>query len=170
MCSCPPKQHLRGLSDVLIIRPKTCGLTRRSHVLLAFNRSHSKLALIASNTAHAIDRPQLLRARLPPTPPRGTRRERVHLARFSILPVCMQTPDDVCCSSRSHPKRRSIATPALIPNAPARCWNLVDEYDSASDAASAPSASASRLASGMLSSTIDLGSGCAPPRPASSAL
>ena len=39
---------------------------------------------------------------------------------------------------RSHPKRRSIATPALKPNAPARCWNLAGEYASASATASAP--------------------------------
>ena len=57
-----------------------------------------------------------------------------------------------------HPKRRSIATPALNPNTPAR-RRLVDEYDPASATASAPSASASRLSSGMLSSTIDPGSG-----------
>ena len=65
---------------------------------------------------------------------------------------------------RSHHKRRSIATPALSPNAPARC-RLVDEYASSSATASAPSASASRLSSGVLSSTIDPGSGCAPPHP-----
>ena len=68
---------------------------------------------------------------------------------------------------RSHPKRRSISTPALNPNAPARC-RLADEYVSASATASAPSASHSRLSSDMLS-TIDPGSGCARPRPASSA-
>ena len=56
---------------------------------------------------------------------------------------------------RSHPKRRSIATPALDPNAPARCW-LAGECASASATAPAPSASASHLSSGMLSSTTIL--------------
>ena len=65
---------------------------------------------------------------------------------------------------RSHPKRRSVATPALNPNAPARCW-LAGECASSSATPSAPRASPSRLSSGMLSSTIDAGSGCAPPRP-----
>ena len=63
---------------------------------------------------------------------------------------------------RSHPNRRSIATPALSPNAPARC-RLVDEYNSVSATALTPSALASRLSSGMLSPTIGPGSGCAPP-------
>ena len=36
--------------------------------------------------------------------------------------------------------RRSITTPALKPNAPARCWRLAGEYASASATASPPSA------------------------------
>ena len=46
----------------------------------------------------------------PPTPPRDTQRERVHLARFAILLDCMQTPIDVC------------PTPAVLPTRPA--WRV----------------------------------------------
>ena len=55
---------VHALRDALIVRHEPCGLTRESHVHLAVDRSHSKLALIASNTAHAIDQPQLPQARL----------------------------------------------------------------------------------------------------------
>ena len=53
-----------GLRDVLISRDDPCGLAHQSHVHRTVNRSHCELALIASNTAHAIDRPQLPQARL----------------------------------------------------------------------------------------------------------
>ena len=194
-------------------RHEPCGLARRSNVPLAVNRSHSKLTLIASNTAHAIDRPQLPQARLLRRR-QGILKENASTSldlqscqtacklqvTFALLPQFCQLVRFGCVVERerdrhmglkmskcgfsslnlfsaltwsarcprSHPKRRSIATPALNPNAPARC-RLAGEYASASATASAPSASASRLSSGMLSSTIDPGSGCAPPRPASSA-
>ena len=40
--------------------------------------------------------PEASTSTAPLTPPWETQRERVHLARFAILPDCMQTPDDVC--------------------------------------------------------------------------
>ena len=55
-------------------------------------------------------------------------------------------------SPRSHPKGRSIATPALKPKAPAHRWNLAGEYASANATESAPSAPASRMAYCTLSS------------------
>ena len=145
----------------------------------------------------------------PPTPPRDTRRERVHFARFAILLECMQTPNDVCPAPAVLPTRLAwrvavererqahgtqneqmwflVTQPFLsfdllgsLPQIPpqtqihchtctqsecASSLRLADEYASASATASAPSASASRLSS----STIDAGSGCVPPRPASPA-
>ena len=101
---------VHGLRDVLIIRHEPCGLARRYHVPRTVNRSHSKLALIASNTDR-IEHSACHRSTsaststAPPTPPRDTQRERVHLSRFAILPDCVQTPSDVCPAPELLPTR-----------------------------------------------------------------
>ena len=90
------------LRDVLIIRHEPCGLVPRSprYQPKSFQTGTDRIEHSACHQSTSAST-----STAPPTPPRDTQRERVHLARFAILLGRMQTPSDVCPAPAVLPTR-----------------------------------------------------------------